>query len=290
MRKVGRVVIALLRKAVITAAGDGSRLLPLSKGMSKVMLPHCARTLEGRIILKPVIEAVYESIYDYGCRDFCFIVGRDKRAIMDYFLIDHSAKYSANSSLQGLYKRINSSRIKYVHQPSPLGFGDAILSAKSFVGDESFLLHVGDDVILSSDNRHIKRLEDAFFSNDADIAFLVDRVENPEEYGVVEGKRIGSGILRVEQVEEKPRRPKTNLAIVAAYVFKPWIFSEMERTKPDENGEIEISNAIISRAASGKCIAVELEAGEKRMDVGTPESYVACIRNSFENARDGAYT
>lgn len=283
------MVITLLRKAVITTAGDGSRLLPFSKGMSKVMLPYCARTPEGHIILKPVLEAVYESIYDYGCRDFCFVVGRDKRAIENY-LIDHSAKYSANSSLQGLYKRINSSRIKYIHQPSPLGFGDAILSAKGFVGDESFLLHVGDDVILSPNNRHIKRLEVAFFSNDADIAFLVDRVENPEKYGVVEGKSIGNGILRVEQMEEKPRRPKTNLAIVAAYAFKPWIFSEMERTKPDENGEVEINDAIVSRAAHGKCIAVELEAGEKRIDVGTPESYVACVRDSFENARDSACT
>lgn len=273
----------MLRKAVITAAGDGSRLLPFSKGIPKVMLPYCARSTEGRIFLKPILEAVYESIYDYGCRDFCFVVGRDKRLIEDYFLAD-SAKYSTNSSLRDLYKKINSSHIKYVQQPSSLGFGDAILRAKHFVDDDSFLLHVGDDVILSPDNRHIQRLEDAFFSNDADLAFLVDRVENPGQYGVVEGKSIGNGVLRVEHLEEKPRRPKTNLAIVAAYAFKPWIFGELERTQPDRNGEIEITDVIRSRAARGKCIAVELEAGEKRIDVGTPKSYVACIRDSFENA------
>ena len=274
----------MLKKAVITTAGNGSRLLPFSKEMPKVMLPYCTRNKEGSVILKPIIEAVYESIYDHGCRDFCFIIDSDKELVQNYFQEDYSEEFLKNETLQDLYKKINSSRIKYISQSFPLGFGDAVLRAKNFVGNDSFLLHVEDDAILSPNNKHIKRLEDAFFSNHADLVFLVDRTENPEQYGIVEGKSIGDGILRVEQVEEKPIRPKTNLAIVAAYIFKPWIFDELERTEPDRNGEIEISEAIQSRIAHGKCIAVELTAEEKRIDVGTPESYVACIRDSFENA------
>ena len=274
-----------IRKAVITAAGSGSRLLPFSKETPKEMLPYCARGRDGRLILKPILEVVYESLHDHGYRKFCFVVGRGKRSIEDYFLIDDSAKYSTNSDLQDFYKKIRSSHIMYVQQSSPRGFGDAVLKAKLFAGKDSFLLHAGDDVILSPGNGHIQRLEAAFFSNGADIALLVDRVERPEQYGVIEGRDIGDGLFRVEHLEEKPRRPKTNLAVIATYIFKPSIFCELERVEPDRNGEIQLTDAIGSLIANGKCVAVELEAAEKRIDVGTPESYVACIRDSFDISR-----
>ena len=274
-----------IRKAVITAAGSGSRLLPFSKETPKEMLPYCARTRDGRLILKPILEVVYESLHDHGYRKFCFVVGRGKRSIEDYFLIDDSAKYSTNIDLQDFYKKVRSSHIMYVQQSSPRGFGDAVLKAKIFAGKDSFLLHAGDDVILSPDNGHIQRLESAFFSNGADIALLVDRVERPEQYGVIEGKGIGDGLFRVEHLEEKPRRPKTNLAVIATYIFKPSIFCELEKVEPDRNGEIQLTDAIGSLVANGKCIAVELGAAEKRIDVGTPESYVACIRDSFDISR-----
>ena len=154
-----------IRKAVITAAGSGSRLLPFSKETPKEMLPYCARARDGRLILKPILEVVYESLHDHGYRKFCFVVGRGKRSIEDYFLIDDSAKYSTNSDLQDFYKKIRSSHIMYVQQSSPRGFGDAVLKAKLFAGKDSFLLHAGDDVILSPGNDHIQRLEAAFFSN-----------------------------------------------------------------------------------------------------------------------------
>jgi UTP--glucose-1-phosphate uridylyltransferase len=249
------------------------------------MLPYCARAKDGRLILKPILEVVYESLHDHGYRKFCFVVGRGKRSIEDYFLIDDSAKYSTNSDLQDFYKKIRSSHIMYVQQSSPRGFGDAVLKAKLFAGKDSFLLHAGDDVILSPGNGHIQRLEDAFFSNGADIALLVDRVERPEQYGVIEGRSIGDGLFRVEHLEEKPRRPKTNLAVIATYIFKPSIFCELERVEPDRNGEIQLTDAIGSLVANGKCVAVELGAAEKRIDVGTPESYVACIKDSFDISR-----
>ena len=274
-----------IRKAVITAAGSGSRLLPFSKETPKEMLPYCARARDGRLILKPILEVVYESLHDHGYRKFCFVVGRGKRSIEDYFLVDDSAKYSANSDLQDFYKKIRSSHIMYVQQSSPRGFGDAVLKAKLFAGKDSFLLHAGDDVILSPGNGHIQRLEDAFLSNGADIALLVDRVERPEQYGVIEGRGIGDGLFRVEHLEEKPKRPKTNLAVIATYIFKPSIFCELERVEPDRNGEIQLTDAIGSLVANGKCVAVELGAAEKRIDVGTPESYVACIRDSFDVSR-----
>ncbi len=277
---IHRRIVDQIRKAVITAAGSGTRLLPFSKVISKEMLPYCARASDGRLVLKPILEAVYESLYDHGCREFCFVVGRSRQSIENYFLADN---HTGDGDLQDFYKRICSSHIEYVQQSSPRGFGDAVLQAKSFVEGNSFLLHAGDDVILSPGNDHIKRLKNAFVSCDADVVFLVDNTERPEQYGVVEGNSIGNGLVRVENLEEKPKRPKTNLAVIATYIFKPSIFCELEKINPDKNGEVQLTDAIKCLVANGKCIAVKLEEGESRIDVGTPKGYAMCIRDSFEN-------
>ena len=275
--------MAKIGKAVITAAGRGSRLLPLTKEMPKAMLPCCARTRDGRLVLKPILGAIYESLYDHGYREFCFVVGHGKRSIEDHFLLDDTAECSANGDLRNFYNRVRSSHITYVQQPFPRGFGDAVLKAKNFAGRDSFLLHAGDDMVLSPHSNHIRRLEDAFLSNNADVALLVDSVETPELYGIIDGKNIGGGLLVVEHLEEKPKRPRTNLAVVSTYIFKPSIFRILEKTIPDGNEEIQLTEAIKSAVEYGKCVAVRLEAGEKRMDVGTPEGYVACINDSFGN-------
>ena len=276
-----------MKKAVITAAGNGSRLLPFSRCMPKEMLPCCARARDGRLIIKPIIELAYNSLYDYGCREFCFVVNDSKRSIRDYFC-QTAPPETTHPDMQYHYERICSSSIKYVQQPLPLGFGDAVLKAKEFAGGENFILQAPDDVVLSPGSDHIRRLENAFHSNDADLAFLVDSVEDPELYGVIEGSQIPGheGALRVEHIEEKPRNPRTNLAVVATYIFRPSIFYELERTEPDRYGEIEISNAIERLVARGKCVAVKLNPGETRLDVGTPEGYVACIADSFERSKD----
>lgn len=280
--------MAKIGKAVITAAGRGSRLLPLTKEMPKEMLPCCAISRDGRLILKPILGAIYESLYDHGCREFCFVVGRGKKYIEDHFLVDNSANPPANGDLQDFHGRVRSSHITYVQQPSPRGFGDAVLKSKIFAGKDSFLLHAGDDMVLSPHNSHIQRLEHAFLSSGADVALLVDSVETPEQYGIIEGKSMGGGVLRVEHLEEKPERPRTNLAVVSTYLFKPSIFRTLEETMPDRNGEVQLTDAIKPAVARGKCVAVRLEAGERRVDVGTPEGYVACIKDSFANPMNGS--
>ena len=152
-----------------------------------------------------------------------------------------------------------------------------------------FLLQAGDDTVLSPRNDHIKRLEDAFLSNGADIALLVDSVETPERYGIIQGRSMGGGLLAVERLEEKPKRPRTNLAVVSTYIFKPSIFHALEETEPGPlTGRCKLTDAVKSAVARGKCVAVKLEEYEKRVDVGTPEGYVACIKDSFANAMNGS--
>lgn len=268
-----------IRKAVITAGGIGNRLLPFTKETPKEMMPIYVRSETGKLVLKPVLQVIYESIFQYGIKEFCFVVGRGKRSVEDHFLQTHIN--TSNLELKNLFKKIGSSEIVYVQQPSPRGFGDAVGRAKFFVGNENFLLHAGDDLILSSKNNHLRRLESAFFKYNADMAFLVTRVKDPRAYGVIEGKRMEKGIIRVYNLEEKPQKPKSNLAVIATYIFRPSIFKIIEKTRPDKKGEIQLADVVAEVISYGNTVAVELARGEKRIDVGTPESYVKCINELY---------
>jgi len=269
-------------KTVITAAGMGTRLLPYTKETPKEMMPIYSNTKAGQVILKPILQVIFESIYDFGVRDYCFVVGRGKRSIEDHFLtFDKNNSSNQRNELLDFFNKIQKSNLLYVQQSSAIGFGDAVYQGKSFAENDNFLLHAGDDVILSEDNNHLKRLEQAFFKYDADIAFLVTRIKNPRKYGVIEGKKAKSGVIMVKNLEEKPEKPKSNLAVIATYIFKPMIFEELKKVKPDKNGEVQLADAIQSVIKKGKTVAIELKPNEKRIDVGTPESYIHCLKDSY---------
>jgi len=271
-----------ITKTVITAAGMGTRLLPYTKETPKEMMPIYSNTKDRQVILKPILQVIFESIYDFGVRDFCFVVGRGKRSIEDHFLTsDKNNNSNQRKELLDFFNKIQKSNLLYVQQASAEGFGDAVYKGKSFAGNDNFLLHAGDDVILSKDNNHLKRLEEAFFKYDADMAFLVARIKDPRKYGVIEGKKARDGVLLVKNLEEKPEKPKSNWAVIATYIFKPLIFEELKKVKPDKKGEIQLADAIQSVIKKGNTVAVELKPNEKRIDVGTPESYINCLKNSY---------
>ena len=129
-----------IRKAVITAAGTGTRLLPFTKETPKEMLPYCVKSHDGKPILKPILQVIYESIFNFGIREFCFVVGRSKRSIEDYFLTDQTnSNISKNKELIEFFKKVQKCHLAYVQQSSQKGFGDAVLKAKLFVGNDNFL-------------------------------------------------------------------------------------------------------------------------------------------------------
>jgi len=268
-------------KAVIPAAGWGTRLLPATKEHPKEMLPVFERSLDGRIFVKPFLQVVFERLYDVGSRDFCFVVGRGKRSIEDHFTLDSNFLYQLAASnkiepfneLSRFYSKVNRANIVFVNQPEPTGFGAALLRAGSFTGKDSFIVHAGDDLIVSAKNKCIRRLINAFQDNDADAVFFVQKVKNPERYGVVEAKKMRSNLLHVVGVEEKPTLPHSNLAIVAIYVFSSKIIEAIRRVQPKRN-EVELTDAVQYLIDQGCSVyALELERGEKRIDIGTPESY-----------------
>jgi len=275
-----------IKKIVITAAGKGTRLFPLTKETPKEMMPiYIKSSKKAEPVLKPILHVIFDSAYDMGIRDFCFVVGRGKRSIEDHFLISENGdqEIGKNPEMRNYFKKLQNCSLTYVQQPSPKGFGDAVFKAKSFVNNDSFLLHAGDDAILSHKNDHLQRLEKAFLKYDADAAFLVKRIQDPREYGVVEGIELTKKIFKVINFVEKPKKPKSNLASIGIYLFKPSVFEILKKTKPDKKGEVQLADALKKIIKTGlTTIAIELNSNEKRVDVGTPESYVDCLRESYE--------
>ena len=275
-----------IKKIVITAAGKGTRLFPLTKETPKEMMPiYVKSSKKSEPVLKPILHVIFDSAYELGIRNFCFVVGRGKRSIEDHFLISENEEkeLKKNPVMKDYFKKLQNCDFTFVQQAFPKGFGDAVFKGKSFVSNDSFLLHAGDDAILSTKNDHLQRLEKAFLKYNAEAAFLVKRIQDPRAYGVVEGIELSKKIFKVTNFEEKPKKPKSNLASIGIYLFKPSIFEILNKTKPDKKGEIQLADALIKLIRTGlTTIAIELNDNEKRVDVGTPESYVECIRESYE--------
>jgi UTP--glucose-1-phosphate uridylyltransferase len=284
----------MIRKVVITAAGIGTRLLTVTKEQPKEMLPLFTKSNGGNLCVKPLLQMVFEQLYDYGFREFCFIIGRGKRVIEDHFTIDRDfirqlndkAKYSLASTLEQFYRKIEDSMIVWINQPEPKGFGHAVLMAKAFIGNESFLVHAGDTYIISKNNNHVKRLIEVHEKKKAEVTLLLKEVENPKQYGVAEVQEQNSGVFIVRKVIEKPQKPPTNLAIMPIYIFNPTIMTILEKTQPILGGEIQLTDGIQKIIDKGlKVQAMKLKDDEIRLDVGTPETYWEAIAISHTHSQ-----
>ena len=187
------------------------------------------------------------------------------------------------SDLEVFYEKLETSTAMWVNQSEPKGFGNAVLLAQPFVQNENCLVHAGDSCIISKDMDYIKRLLEAFERFNADAAFLVLEIDNPKQYGIVEGDEVEPGIIRVKSAVEKPEKPKTHWAIMAMYVFHPIIFKALETTKPGQNGEIQLTDAIQKLIDWGlKVYAVKLDESYAHLDIGSPESYWEALELSYQ--------
>jgi UTP--glucose-1-phosphate uridylyltransferase len=272
----------MIRKVIIPAAGLGTRLFPATKAQPKEMLPIFSMTANGSISVKPVVQMVFEQVYNAGFREFCYIVGRGKRGIEDHFTPDDECirtlegmgKNGQATDLEDFYEKLETSNIIWVNQPEPKGFGAAVLIAQPFVQNEPCLVHAGDSFILSKDMDYIKKLLNAYERFKADAAFIVLEIDNPRQYGIVQGDEVDDGILKVRTAVEKPEKPPTNLAIMAMYVFRPVIFKALEATQPGRNGEIQLTDAIQKLIDWGLNVyAVKLDKSYSHLDIGSPERY-----------------
>lgn len=284
--------VSMVRTAIIPAAGLGTRLLSATKEQPKEMLPLFASE-KGSVTLKPVLQLVFEDLFTFGCRKFFVIVGRGKRAIEDHFSPDHefvrnlklTGKSNQGNVLAKLYRMIEKSKIVFVNQPNPRGFGDAVLQAEQLVNDRAFLVHAGDTSFIS--RRDIPAiLAGLHNSEEADVTVALKEVADPRQYGVAQVKDVGGRLVRVIKLTEKPRRPSSKLAVMPVYVFNDVIFNAIRHTAPGRGGEIQLTDAIQRLIDGGlKVQGVKLRRDDIRLDVGTPDNYWDALEKSYRYAR-----
>jgi UTP--glucose-1-phosphate uridylyltransferase len=271
----------LIKKAIIPAAGLGTRLLPATKEQPKEMLPILVSNAGGKLFLKPFLHVVFEQLYVAGIREFCFIVGREKRSIEDHFTIDQDFmdhlkarnKIETLNELASFYDKVRNSTIAFANQPQPLGFADAVYRGRFFIGKESFIVHAGDDLVLSKRD-YMHRLFSVFEEYNADGVFLVQKTRDPRKYGVITGKKASSEVYHVKKIVEKPSTPPSKLAVVAVYAFKPGIFEAIKDLQPGVNKELQLTDAIQALIDQNNAVyALEIGQDEKRIEIGDPTSY-----------------
>lgn len=274
-----------IRKAVILVAGVGTRLIPYSKEVPKEMLPIFQKEIE-KPVLKPLIQVVYEQLYDAGIREYCFITSRTKRIIENHFtpdwdFVEYLYKRGKNHQakvLENFYKKIEDSYIIWINQTRPLGTGHAIYFAKNFVRNEYFIAVAGDNLFIG-ENVPKKLLE--LYTRYKHPFLTVKRVEDPRRYGVVIAKKIEDNIYRAIRIEEKPANPSSNLANTSTYIFPPEIFDAIKETKRSPRGEIEITDSIQKLIDKGAEFYV-YESKAAWIDAGTWDTYLKAIYHSLK--------
>jgi len=253
-----------VRKAVIPAAGLGTRMLPASKSIPKEMLP---------ILDKPAIQYIVEEAVESGIEDILIITNRGKGAIEDYF--DYTPELDMNLEKSGktdLYERVrypvNMANIFFVRQKVTKGLGHAVWCAKRFVGDEPFAVLLGDD-IMYGEVPVTKQLVDAAEKYDAS-AVGAQWVKNEDigKYCSLKIDKLEDRIYKVSDVIEKPPLEKmfSNYAILGRYVLKSEIFSILEKTPPGHGGEIQLTDGLCTLCKESSMVAVDFDA--KRYDTG----------------------
>ncbi|MFO0807762.1 MAG: UTP--glucose-1-phosphate uridylyltransferase [Gemmataceae bacterium] len=265
--------------AVVPVAGAGTRLLPSTKSQPKEMLPV------GR---KPVVQYIVEELVQAGMRRCLFITGQGKASIENHFDVNAELiTFLRETGKEELLEELDFERAKveyaYTRQRRQLGLGHAILTARPFVGMQSFVVALGDSIIgLNAQSTVVKRMLDAFEAKQADAVIAFEEVPREEvrQYGIAAPRGDASNIFPLADIVEKPavEDAPSNLAVAARYVFRPTIFDLLAETKPGKGGEIQLTDAIRALIhRGGKVLGVRLPAGEQRYDIGNFESYYAAF-------------
>ena len=254
-----------IRKAIIPAAGLGTRFLPATKAQPKEMLP---------IVDKPTIQYIIEEAIASGIEEILIITGRSKKCIEDHFdrsvelelELEKSGKQSMLDMVQDISNMVD---IHYIRQKEPRGLGHAINCAKVFVGDEPFAILLGDDIVYNDQKPCLKQLIDCY--NEYHTSVLgVQTVphEKVNKYGIVDGTFVKDRVMKVKGLVEKPHidEAPSDVAILGRYIVTPKIFEILDRTKPGKGGEIQLTDALLELMNEEEMYAYDFEG--RRYDVG----------------------
>ena len=272
-----------IRKAVIPAAGFGTRFLPATKAQPKEMLP---------IVDTPAIQYIVKEALDSGIEEILIITGRSKRAIEDHF--DSSVELEELLQKQGknkqlaMVKDLADIKIHFIRQKSPRGLGDAVLCAKAFIGDEPFAVLLGDDIVYNPEKPCLQQLMDCYEQHPGIIlgAQFVPN-EKVSSYGIVSGEPLADNLYRVHGLVEKPSVDKapSNLAVLGRYILTPDIFDILENTKPGIGNEVQLTDALAASKTDTYALAYE----GVRYDTGDKLGYLkATVEYALRNEELGA--
>ena len=254
-----------IRKAIIPAAGLGTRFLPATKAQPKEMLP---------IVDKPTLQYIIEECVASGIEEILIITGRNKKSIEDHF--DRSVELEMELEKSGKEEMLKMVReisdmvnIHFIRQKEPRGLGHAILCAKTFVGNEPFAVLLGDDVVYNDNKPCLKQLIDCYEEYKTSV-LGVQTVEPQDvnKYGIVGGLNIEDRVYKVKNLIEKPavEEAPSNVAILGRYIITPKIFEILENTKPGKGNEIQLTDALLELIKHEAMYAYDFEG--RRYDVG----------------------
>ncbi|WP_057551834.1 UTP--glucose-1-phosphate uridylyltransferase GalU [Paraclostridium sordellii] len=253
-----------VRKAIIPAAGLGTRFLPATKSQPKEMLP---------IVDKPTLQYIIEEAVNSGIEEILIVTGRSKKSIEDHF--DRSIELELELEQKGKLDMLkivqdisNMVDIYFIRQKEPKGLGHAIYCAKSFVGDEPFAVLLGDDIV-DSEKPCLKQLIGAYDEYNTSILGVQEVAkENTDKYGILDVKHIEDRVYKVNDMVEKPKveEAPSNIAILGRYIITPAIFEILENQKPGKGGEIQLTDALKTLGEHEVIYAYNFEG--KRYDVG----------------------
>lgn len=260
-----------VNKVVIPVAGWGTRSLPASKNIPKEMLP---------IYDKPAVQHIVEEAIASDIRDVVFVTSRDKRVIEDYFdynlqlesVLERSGKEDKLALIRDVAEMANCISVRQKRQ---LGLGHAVLCAKNVVGNEPFVVMVGDDLLFGAEAGTKQLLDVARQEKMPVIGIMEVPRDRVSSYGIIAGRPIGDGVYRVDTLVEKPAvaDAPSNLAIIGRYVLTPDIFDILETVKPGHGGEIQLTDALQELATTRGLLAVKIQG--KRFDAGNWSDYLA---------------
>jgi UTP--glucose-1-phosphate uridylyltransferase len=270
-----------IQKCLFPAAGYGTRFLPTTKSMPKEMLP---------IVNKPLIQFGVEEAMEAGMTAMAIITGRGKRALEDHFDLNYELEHQIAGSekevhLDGIRRIIDACSFSYTRQIEMKGLGHAILTGETLIGDQPFAVVLADDLCYSPEQGVLSQMVALYQKHQCSIV-AIEEVPKDEtnKYGVIAGEEIEPGLIRISDMVEKPdpKDAPSNLAIIGRYLLTPDIFDILRNTPPGRNNEVQITDALLTQATSGKGVLGYKFRG-RRFDCGSVPGFMEATQFYFEN-------
>ncbi|HAA1607426.1 TPA_asm: UTP--glucose-1-phosphate uridylyltransferase [Campylobacter jejuni] len=273
----------MLQTCIFPAAGYGTRFLPATKTLPKEMLP---------ILTKPLIHYGVDEALEAGMENMGFVTGRGKRALEDYFDISYELEHQISGTkkeylLDEIRSLINRCTFTFTRQNQMKGLGDAVLKGRPLVGDEAFGVILADDLCVNEEGLNVMAQMVKIYEKYRCTIIAVMEVpkEQVSNYGVISGNFVEENLIMVNSMIEKPSPDEapSNLAIIGRYILTPDIFGILENTKAGKNGEIQLTDVLLTQATNGMVLAYKFQG--KRFDCGSVEGFVEATNYFYEKSK-----